>query len=103
MYEPHLVDISKNESEGPGVRIIEPERSHWRSSIRRALTANLSPYGNPARFFYLADKTASSSQCTAQTLRNSELGVLPDVGRRADFPVLSSLNLVSSCGLWQGF
>jgi hypothetical protein len=48
-YEPHLIDISNNESKDPAFVSLNPTDAYRRSSIRLALTVDPSPYGNPVR------------------------------------------------------
>ena len=85
-YEPHLIDISNNESKDPAFVSLNP------NGRIPAIIDPAGPDGRPiavwesgAILLYLADKTGQLiPTCTRPTLRNPDLGVLPDVGHRAD-------------------
>jgi hypothetical protein len=84
-YEPHLIDISNNESKDPAFVSLNPTDAYRRSSIRLALTVDPSHMGircDP----HLSGRQDGSVHLhrTRPALRDSGVGVLSDVGHRAD-------------------
>jgi GST-like protein len=85
-YEPHLIDISNNESKDPAFVSLNP------NGRIPAIIDPAGPDGKPigvwesgAILVYLADKTGQFiSEFTRPTLRDLGLGILSGVGHRAD-------------------
>jgi GST-like protein len=84
-YEPHLIDIGKNETWGPEFLSLNPN-----GKIPAIIDPN-GPGGKPLGLFesgailvYLAEKTGKLMPSDPPALRDPAMGVLPDGGDRAD-------------------
>jgi hypothetical protein len=92
-YEPHFIDISKNESKDPAFVSLNP------NGRIPAIIDPVGPDGKPLgvwdpRLFGREDRPARP-ESISQALRGAKLGILPDVG---DWPNVRSTRLFLALG-----